>query len=88
MDPLLEIDLPGVEARLLRNGILADCAARSRRCEDAREMLVIYAVPSRERPAYVRAAVARDLSDLQITFVVVMLSALPISSDGRVDEEV
>jgi amino acid adenylation domain-containing protein/non-ribosomal peptide synthase protein (TIGR01720 family) len=85
------IELGEVEAALLRHEAVAEAVAVVRQEDSGRKRLVGYIVPTKDgntpSPTALRGFLAQSLPDYMVPSSVVLLDALPLSANGKLDRQ-
>ena len=82
----IRIELAGIENTVLELGLAAACAVAARTLDDADVRLVAFVVkPSKDSVASFRRALAAELPDYMVPHHVVVLDAMPLTANGKLD---
>ena len=82
----IRIELAGIEQVVQELGLAAQCAVVARTMGDGELRLVAFVVkPSDDRVASFRRALAQELPDYMLPSHLVVLDALPLTANGKID---
>ncbi len=82
----IRIELAGIETTVQELGLAAQCAVVARTLDEGDVRLVAFVVkPTDERVASFRRALAAELPDYMIPHQIVVLDAMPLTTNGKLD---